>query len=116
MRIVPRFSYCPAPTLPSKVDLASGVCTPQTSRLTQHGALLGCTAARLADGRIVCVGMNYEDSLQGTAQVLEPPPPEQGSPSEANWQWRYLPDMSALSREFRLARSKHVRVKHVPLG
>jgi hypothetical protein len=78
-----------------KVDLASGVCTPQTpSLLSQHGVLLGRTAARLADGRIVCVGRNGTDSFQGTAQVLEPPPPELGSSSEASWQWRYLPDMS----------------------
>jgi hypothetical protein len=77
-----------------KVDLATGVCTPQPSLLTQHGALEGCTAARLPDGRIVCVGWN-ENSLQGTAQVLEPPPPpEHGSLAEASWQWRYLPGMS----------------------
>jgi hypothetical protein len=39
-----------------KVDLATGVCTPQPSLLSQHGALDGCSAARLPDGRIVCVG------------------------------------------------------------
>jgi hypothetical protein len=78
-----------------KVDLATGACTPQPSLLlSQHGgALLGCSAARLADGRIVCVGGNY-NSFHSTAQVLEPPPPEHGSPSEASWQWRYLPAMS----------------------
>jgi hypothetical protein len=77
-----------------KVDLATGVCTPHSSFFSQHGPLWGCTAARLPDGRIVCVGRNFNNSWQGTAQVLEPPPPEHGSPSEASWQWRYLPGMS----------------------
>ena len=54
-----------------KVDLATGACTPQPSLLSQYGAILGCTAARLADGRIVCVGKNINyNSLLGTAQVL----------------------------------------------
>jgi hypothetical protein len=70
-----------------KVDLATGVCTPQPSPLSHHGAVSDWTAARLADGRIVCVA-------QGMAQVQEPPPPKQGSPSEASWRWRYLPAMS----------------------
>ena len=74
-----------------KVDLATGACTPYPSLLTQHGVLDGCTAARLADWRIVCAGRNIHG--QGTAQVLEPPPPEHGSPAEASWQWRYLPGM-----------------------
>ena len=79
-----------------KVDLATGVCTLQPSLLSQHGVLDGLMAARLADGRIVCVGWNDDDpnALHGTAQVLEPPPPKHGSPSEASWQWRYLPGMS----------------------
>jgi hypothetical protein len=78
-----------------KVDLATGMCTPQPSLLSQHGALLGHTAARLADGRIMYVAKNNNNSLQGTAQVLEPPPPaEHGSLSEGSWQWRYLPAMS----------------------
>jgi hypothetical protein len=81
-----------------KVDLATGVCTPQPSLLSQHGVLLGRTAARLADGRIVCVG-KCANSLQGTAQLLEPPPPELGSPSEASWQWRYLPGI-CVGREY----------------
>jgi hypothetical protein len=82
-----------------KVDLATGVCTPQPPLLSHqgHGPLnqfelntRGCSAARLADGRIVCfAGVG----LGGTAQVLEPP--EQGtSASGASWQWRYLPAMS----------------------
>jgi hypothetical protein len=37
-----------------KVDLATGACTPQPSLLSPHH-LDGCSAARLADGRIVCV-------------------------------------------------------------
>jgi hypothetical protein len=75
-------------------DLVSGVYTPQPSLLSIHGALYtGRKAARLADGRIVCVGKNG-NYLHGTAQVLEPPPPEHGSQSEASWQWRYLPGMS----------------------
>jgi hypothetical protein len=82
-----------------KVDLATGVCTLQPPLLSQHGVLAACTAARLADGRIVCVGKNGNASLQGTAQILEPPPPAHGSPSEASWQWRYLPGMS-FGREF----------------
>jgi hypothetical protein len=78
-----------------KVDLATGVCTPQPSLLSQHVALEGCTAARLADGRIVCMGWNGNTSLLGSALVLgPPPPPDHGSPSEASWQWRYLPSMS----------------------
>jgi hypothetical protein len=82
-----------------KVDLATGVCTPQPPLLSRHGTLYGCSAARLADGRIVCVGSNHPGSLEGMAQVLEPP--EDGTPSEAvevgcgGWLWRYLPAMSA---------------------
>jgi hypothetical protein len=74
-----------------KVDLETGMCTPQASLLS-HGNLEGLSAAHLADGRIVCVGTNYSHVTQGTAQVFEPP--EHGSPSEGSWQWRYLPAMS----------------------
>jgi hypothetical protein len=75
------------------IDLATGVCTPQPPLLSNRGNLAGCSAARLADGSIVCVGTNYDGALGGTAQVLEPP--EQGaSASGASWQWRYLPAMS----------------------
>jgi hypothetical protein len=79
-----------------KVDLATGVCKPQPSLLSQHGVLGGRAAARLPDGRIICVGRNYDQPgvVQGLAQVLEPPPPpEHASPSEGSWQWRYLPGM-----------------------
>jgi hypothetical protein len=75
-----------------KVDLATGVCTPQPPLLSHHGCLHGLSVARLADGRIVCVGRNFGGGLDGTTQVLEPL--EQGSPSEASCQWRYLPAMS----------------------
>jgi hypothetical protein len=71
-----------------RVDLATA---PQPLLLSQQGRLVGCSAARLADGRIVCVGRNIDGDFDGTAQVLEPP--EQGSSSEASWQWRYLPDI-----------------------
>jgi hypothetical protein len=71
-----------------KVDLATGVCTPQASLLSR-GQI--CTAARVPDGRIVCVGGI-------TAEVLEPP--EQGSLTlEASWRWRELPRMS-VSRNY----------------
>jgi hypothetical protein len=80
-----------------KVDLATGVCTPQLSLLSHLGRLVGRTAARLADGRVVCVGVNDDGvSLNGTAQILEPP--EQDSPTEASWQWRYLPPATSLVR------------------
>jgi hypothetical protein len=78
------------------VDLATGVCTPQPSILSQHGALGGCSAAHLPDGCIVCVGGNVSTSLQGTAQVLEPPPPEHESPSVASLEWRHLPGMRVM--------------------
>jgi hypothetical protein len=76
-----------------KVDLATGVCTPQPPLLSPHGQLAGCSAARLPDSRIVCVGEILGGGLDGAAQVLEPP--QQGtSASEASWQWTYLPAMS----------------------
>jgi hypothetical protein len=77
-----------------KVDLATGVCTPQPSLLS-HGHHGGCSAARLPDGRIVCVGVYFDEAMAamgGWAQVLEPS--EHGSSSEANSQWRVLPGMS----------------------
>mmetsp|Transcript_32285 Transcript_32285/g.51696 ORF Transcript_32285/g.51696 Transcript_32285/m.51696 type:complete len:376 (+) Transcript_32285:583-1710(+) len=74
------------------VDLATGACTPQPALLSHHGHLAGCSAARLADGRVICVGMHANinsNTLQGTAQVLEPA--EHGSPSKTGWKWRLLP-------------------------
>jgi hypothetical protein len=85
-----------------KVDLATGVCTPQPSLLSynHHGRrqhLHGHSAARLPDGRVVCVGSDCIN-LVGSAQVLEPP--EQGtSASGASWQWRYLPAMSLMRND-----------------
>jgi len=70
------------------VDLASGVCTPQPDLLYPHGRVTNCTAARLADGRVVCVGTG-SGNLHGTAQILEPP--VHGPTSVFGWQWRLLP-------------------------
>jgi hypothetical protein len=78
------------------VDLATGLCTPQPSLISQLGSLTGCSAARLADGRIVCVGRVDVGGLDNTAQVMEPP--EHGSPSGSSWQWRYLPAMSVYGK------------------
>jgi hypothetical protein len=85
------------PTDMQKVDLATGVCTPQPSLLpSQDGLPMKVNAAaRLPDGRVVCAGTNQFvgfDPWQAVAQVLEPPEP--GSPTEANWQWRALPGTS----------------------
>ena len=75
------------------VDLATGVCTAQSRLVSSQGYLGGCSAARLLDGRIVCLGEDFaQATLHHTAQVLEPP--TQGSESEASWQCRYLPSMS----------------------
>jgi len=77
------------------VDLATGVCTAQASLLfPQGGGIENCVAGRLPDGRIVCAGTTRQSTAQGTAQVMEPPP--HSSPSEASWQWRSLPNMSAV--------------------
>jgi hypothetical protein len=54
---------------------------------------VGCSAARLPDGRVVVVGKNFSGDLDGTAQVFEPPE-QHGSPSGASWRWRYLPAMT----------------------
>jgi hypothetical protein len=78
-----------------KVDLATGVCTPQpcVQSLPEDRIYKACTAARLADGRIVCVGNDWLGApFDRTARLLEPP--EQGSSSEASWQWRELPSTS----------------------
>jgi hypothetical protein len=71
-----------------KVDLATGVCTPLPSLLSTRREV--CTAARLPDGRVVCVGKNVGDSEGITAEVL----PAQGSlTTAASWRWRQLPGM-----------------------
>ena len=81
------------------VDLATGVCTPQCPLLR---ARMGCAAARLPDGRVVCVGGRnggsdtlFDDEVGNlqtvslTAEVLEPS--DDGMPGG---QWRELPAMN----------------------
>jgi hypothetical protein len=75
-----------------KVDLATGVCTPQPSLLSPLRPV--CTAARLPDGRVVCVGKNRGNSEGITAEVLEELPDQGSLTSEASWRWRELPGMS----------------------
>jgi hypothetical protein len=76
------------------VDLATGVCTAQASLLSPQGGRIGsCIAGRLPNGRIVCAGATWHPA-QGTAQVMEPP--QHGSPSEAGWRWRSLPNTSCM--------------------
>jgi hypothetical protein len=75
-----------------KFDL--GVCTRQEPSLLSHPhAHTECSAARLPDGRIVCVGGYPNDSTVGWTQVLEPSE-RWWSPGEASWRWRFLPGMS----------------------
>jgi hypothetical protein len=68
------------------VDLATGVCTPQPSSFNPNEPL---AAARLPDGRIICIS---NDNSQQTVKVLAPLEP--GSPSDATLQWRNLPSTS----------------------
>jgi hypothetical protein len=74
-----------------KVDLASGVCTPLPPLLSSRRQT--CTAARLPDGRIVCVGKNVGDSEGITAEILEKLPNQGSLTSAASWRWRELPGM-----------------------
>jgi hypothetical protein len=74
------------------VDLATGVCTPLPPLLSSRR--LVCTAARLPDGRVVCVGKNRGDSEGITAEVLEELPDQGSLTSAASWRWRELPGMS----------------------
>jgi hypothetical protein len=77
------------------VDLATGVCTAQASLLSPPGGLVDShVAGRLLDGRIVCARRTRQLTAQEAAQVMEPPP--HGSPSEASWRWRSLPNPSAV--------------------
>jgi hypothetical protein len=75
-----------------KVDLATGVCTPLPSLLSYRRPM--CTAARLPDGRVVCVGKNAGDVEGITAEVLEELPDQGSLTSAAGWRWRELPGMS----------------------
>jgi hypothetical protein len=81
--------YCPEV---HKVDLATGVCTPLPPLLSHRRP--ACTAARLPDGRVVCVGKNDGDSEGITAEVLEELPNQGSLTSEASFRWRELPGMS----------------------
>jgi hypothetical protein len=75
-----------------KVDLATGVCTPLPPLLSHQRKV--CTAARLPDGRVVCVGKNYGDEEGITAEVLEELPNQGPQTNAASWRWRELPGMS----------------------
>jgi hypothetical protein len=75
-----------------KVDLATGVCTPLPSLLSLRRPM--CKAARLPDGRVVCVGEKTSDSEGITAEVPEELPDQGSLTSQAGWRWRELPGMS----------------------
>jgi hypothetical protein len=75
-----------------KVDLATGVFTPLPAFLSPRRAI--CTAARLPDGRVVCVGKNDGDVEGITAEILEELPNQGSLTSPASWRWRELPGMS----------------------
>ena len=81
-----------------KVDLATGVCTPLPSFLTRW---LGgfCSAARLPDGRVVCVGNAILHEMSSDAEILEELPNQSSVPTEASLRWRLLPHM-IVSRHF----------------
>jgi hypothetical protein len=81
-------NYCPEV---QKVDLATGVCTPLPPLLSHLRP--DCTAARLPDGRVVCVGKNAGHSEGITAEILEELPDQGSLASEASWRWRELPNM-----------------------
>ena len=76
-----------------RVDLATGVCTPLPPLLSSLRWY--CTAARLPDGRIVCVGRNEYAADGITAEILEEVAPDQEPlTGEPTWRWRELPGMS----------------------
>jgi hypothetical protein len=75
-----------------KVDLATGECTPLPSLLSLCRP--GCTAARLPDGRVVCVGKNDGNVAGITAEVMEELPDQGSLTSAVGWRWRELPGMS----------------------
>ena len=78
-----------------KVDLATGVCTPQPPLVTGR---FGFAAARLPDGRAVCAGgkpcseFGYVGRITRSAEILDPPA-DVSSSNDTAWQWRQLPDM-----------------------
>jgi len=77
------------------VDLATGVCTPQLNLLHARGKF---AAARLPDGRIVCVGNGDTTTVSSTAEVNEPS--AQGALDTA-WIWREVPAMSVAREGYR---------------
>jgi hypothetical protein len=74
-----------------KVELVTGVCTPLPSFLAHRRQI--CTAARLPDGRVICVGKNTGNSEGITAEILEQLPDQGSLTSEASLRWRELPGM-----------------------
>jgi hypothetical protein len=74
------------------VDLATGVCTPQSNLL--RGRICPA-AARLPDGRIVCAGGSL-----GESSVEIWGPPGQGA-QDAAWTWTELPVMSTVRDDCR---------------
>ena len=75
-----------------RVDLATGVCTPLPPLLSRERVY--CNAARLPDGRVVCVGNDAEGM---TAEILEEVAPDQGSlTGQSTWRWREVCGMTPL--------------------
>ena len=69
------------------VDLATGVCTPQSALLHERYAF---ASTGLSDGRIVCAGGSFVVG-HTTAELWSPP--KQGA-TDAAWTWRMLPALS----------------------
>jgi hypothetical protein len=73
------------------VDLATGVCTPQPKLLCERCHF---SAARLADGRIVCAGgLGFDDTRTVLSSVEVYEPPAMGAMDGA-WTWSEVPEMS----------------------
>jgi hypothetical protein len=70
------------------VDLATGACARQPDLLHSR---VGHAAARLPDGRIICVG-GFDGVFHSSSAGVWGPP-EQGG-ADAAWTWRELPAMS----------------------
>jgi hypothetical protein len=90
------------------VDLATGVCTPQDD--LPHARHYIFAAARLPDGRIVCVG----GGLAPTTAAEMWGPPVQGA-MDAAWTRRELPPMSAERRPLRRPRRGQILHGGVPM-
>ena len=81
-----------------RVDLASGTCTVQPPLYSPHGHVVDVqAAARLTDGRIVCLSSAHMDDYEAVeyslTQMLELS--TYGLHGEdASWQWRTLPGLS----------------------